>query len=180
MLKINKINLIFIFIFTYACSQIPKAEKKPNWKYPPTNPFPSILKTRHYGDGNIALSTELKSINMSCRLRNDSPYYWCDLEGELINPDSTLPTKISSTFHVVVGEKGKIATLSLLKRLKKTNKPITIILEKSAFITSVDNSIYSQLLGLYTADECFDLLYDFSLCPTNAKKLEIFTGNYID
>lgn len=175
-------NLILILLhsFIISCSQVSKNSKKLEWNYPPDNPFPSIFTVGKYSDQNIGLTAKLKpeTIKMSCRLRNDSPYYWCDFEGELVSPVLELPTKISSTFHVVVDDTGKKAALNFAKRMKKNNEPVVIVLEMRAFITKVDNSLYSQLFGIYNSKECFDVFDDYSLCPETAKKLDIFTGKY--
>lgn len=183
MLKLSSfiINLFFIISIT-SCSQINKRNKEIDYIYPPDNPFPSIFTVRKYKDQNIGLTAKLnpETIKMSCRLRNDSPYYWCDFEGELISPDPKLPKKIASTFHVVVAKEGKKVAINFAKRMKKYDEPVVLVLEKGAFISKEHNLIYSQLFGVYNSKECFDVFHDYSLCPKSAKKLNIFTGDYID
>jgi hypothetical protein len=178
---ISSLISILLLAFIISCSQVAKDGKKPEWNYPPDNPFPSIFTVKKYDDQKIGLVAELKpkTIKMSCRLRNDSPYYWCDFEGELVSPVLNLPKKISSTFHVVVAETGKNAALNFAKRIKKSKEPTIIILEMRAAITNVDNSIYSQLFGIYNSKECFDVFENYSLCPKTAKKLNIFTGKFL-
>ena len=180
MLKlINRILLISILV---SCSQLSKEDKKPKWNYPPDNPFPTIFTVRKYKDENIGLTAKLKpeTIKMSCRLRNDSPYYWCDFEGELLSPDPKLPKKINSTFHVVVAKTGKEAAINFARRVKNNNKPVVIVLQSRASKSDVDNSIYSMLFGIYNDRECFDVFHRFSLCPKNTKKLDIFSGEYLE
>ena len=176
------IRVLFSLILMTSCSQTDKKVKRPEYIYPPDNPFPSIFTVRRYKDQNVGLTAKLKpeTIKMSCRLRNDSPYYWCDFEGELVTPDPKLPKKVSSTFHVVVAEIGKKAALKFAKRMKKNNEPVVIVLEMRASKTKVDNSIYSQLFGVYNSKECFDVFDRYSLCPKTAKKLDIFSGRYIN
>lgn len=183
MQKLNSFFKVLLFlILTVSCSHVEKNSKDPEYIYPPNNPFPSIFTVRKYKDQNIGLTANLKpqTIKMSCRLRNDSPYYWCDFEGELVSPDPKLPKKISSTFHVVVAEIGKKAALNFAKRAKQNNEPVTIVLEMRASITNIDNSIYSQLFGVYNSKECFDVFEKYSLCPNTAKKVDIFSGKYIE
>lgn len=183
MQKLNSFfKVLLSLILTISCSHVEKKSKEPEYIYPPENPFPSIFTVRKYKDQNIGLTANLKpqTIEMSCRLRNDSPYYWCDFEGELVSPDPKFPKKISSTFHVVVGEIGKKTALNFAKRAKQNNEPVTIVLEMRASITNIDNSIYSQLFGVYNSKECFDVFERYSLCPNTAKKLDIFSGKYIE
>ena len=183
MLKLNNfIFKLFIVFLLNSCSQIDKKDKELEYIYPPDNPFPGVFTVRRYKDDNVGLTAKLKleSIKMSCRLRNDSPYYWCDFEGELVSPDPKLPKKIASTFHVVVAKEGKKAAIDFTERMKKNNEPVVIVLEKGAFISKEYNLIYSQLFGAYNSKECFDVFERYSLCPNTAKKLDIFSGEYLE
>ncbi len=182
MQKLNSFfKVLLLLILTVSCSHKAKEAEEPEYIYPSENPFPSIFTVRKYKDQNIGLTAKLKpeTIKMSCRLRNDSPYYWCDFEGSLISPDPKLPKKVSSTFHRVVTEIGKKAALNFAKRMKNNNEPVIIVLASRPFFSDGHDLIYSQLLGVYSSKECFDVFEDYSLCPNTAKKLDIFLGEYI-
>lgn len=177
----NCLSFLLLLLVISSCSLNAEKNKEIEYIYPPDNPFPSIFQVRRYKDQNLGLTAKLKpkTIKMSCRLRNDSPYYWCDFEGKLISPDPKLPKKISSTFHVVVAEIGKKAALSFAKRMRKNNEPVTIVLARRASKSNADDSIYSQLFGVFNSKECFDVFDRYSLCPKTAKKLDIFSGKYL-
>lgn len=183
MVLLSNLNIRILLIFSIiSCAQVDKKNKETEYIYPPDNPYPSVFTVRRYKDKNVGLTAKLKpeTVNISCRLRNDSPYYWCDFEGELISPDPKLPKKIASTFHVVVAEAGKIAAINLAKRMKKNNEPVVIVLEMRASVSKEYNFIHSQLFGIYNNKECFDVFERYSLCPDTAKKLDIFTGKYLE
>lgn len=175
------INILLVFSFV-SCSQISKEYSTPKWNYPPDNPFPSILKQKEYADQRVALLAKLKAntLKMTCNLRNDSPYYWCGLEGELLNPSSELPKKLGTFFHVVVAEEGKQAAINLTNRMIENGEAVTAVLNTRPFIMDDNKSVSSQLYGFYNSKECFDLFDDYSLCPNTAKKLDIFSGKYLE
>ena len=85
-----------------------------------------------------------------------------------------------STFHVVVNNIGKRNAFNFVKRLKNNKGPIFIVLADRPSYIKEENAIFSQLYGIYSNEECFDLFDDYSLCPSSAKKLNIFSGEYIE
>lgn len=181
-LKKNNVKIILFFMLITSCSYLKKQLKKEvEYIYPPVNQFPSIM-TEIESDGNPALLLKLKpeSIYISCNLRNDSPYYWCSLEGEVEKPDPKLPKKVFSVYHTVMPEKGKLASLQLYKRLRKTKKTVFVILAIGVSIDKDDNDISGQFLGLFTDIECMHVFGDYSLCPRSSKILNIHSGKYIN
>lgn len=170
-----------LIICICSCSGIGN-KKEIKWNYPLDNPFPEILQTREYDSDRIGIIAKLspESVQFSCRLRNDSPYYWCDIEGTLTKPKLGFPSKITSTFHVVVDINGRNNAKNFISRLKSNKKFIHVVLVHNPSISEIDNSIYAPLLGIYNIKECIDLFHNYSLCPKAAKKLDIFSGKYIE
>ncbi len=179
--KISNDVLIFIFLLLFqSCSGQQYKKKKEQWEYPADNIYPTIMKQvpRNGGPPRVAVELTPKSLKFDCTLRNDSPYYWCGVDGVITNPDPKLPVRISTVYQRIVDARGKIVSESLIMRFKKANKPVFLVAPHT-FSIGDDGTLGNYMYGIYNDDECVDLWDDYSACPTTAKRLDIFTGKYL-
>ena len=174
---VNRIKTLIFLLSLSSCSSFQEKSKQIKYEYPPDNPYPTIMKKAKSSE-MLALLVELKpkSLKFDCTLRNDSPYYWCGVDGVIQNPDPKLPKKVGTTYHRVVNLEGKKVSENLIKRLKKANKPVFLVTPRSFHID--DNEFGNLMFGIYNEDECMNLFHDYSTCPGTSKKLNIFTGKY--
>jgi len=177
----NNVKIILFFLLITSCSYLKKQQKKEvEYIYPPINKFPSVMKEIQTKDGPV-LMVELKpeSLEFECTLRNDSPYYWCGIDGEIKNPDPKIPSKVTTVYHTVVTEKGKSASLKFVKRLKELKKPVFFIITCGVDVDKQDYTLSAQMFGAYNEYECMEVFGDYSLCPETSKILDIHTGEYV-
>lgn len=177
------VNNIVIFVFILlleSCGGQQYKKKEESWEYPADNLYPTIMKSvpRIDGPPRVAVELKPKSLKLDCTLRNDSPYYWCGVDGEIKNPDPKLPKTVSTVYQRVVNAKGKKASENLIKRLKKANVPVFLVAPHTYSIDN-DGTLGNYMYGIYNGDECMDIWDDYSACPVTAKKFDIYTGKYL-
>lgn len=174
-LKNNFIAPTIVVLFS-ACSPLQNTKTDNTL----TNPYPSIMKLFVYKERVPSLIVELeaKSLTFKCSLRNDSPYYWCGIEGNINNPDFKLPKKVIVTFHRVVDKKTKKVAENFFQKLKTSNKPIFLVSPNSYQISN--NEFGNLMFGVYNEDVCMDLFRDFEACPKSAKKFDLYSNSYIE
>jgi len=175
--RVNNFIFFTLFCFLFACTT--EEKRSTEWEYPPVNPYPTVMNEGKCKDGPPCIIVELdpKSLKFDCTLRNDSPYYWCGIDGQIKNPDPKLPKIVGTVFHRIVDKKGKKTSKELVNRLKKADKPVFLVAPTGYYIKS--NEFGNAIFGIYNEDECMNLFYDFSSCPESAKKLDLYKGNYI-
>lgn len=66
----------------------------------------------------------------------------------------------------------------LIKRLKKANRPVFLVAPHT-FTIDDDSTLENYMYEIYNSDECMDIWDDYSAYLKTAKKLDIFTGEYI-
>lgn len=164
----EKLAINVLFIFCIGCSL---TDKKETYVYPPTNPYPSIFTEveTQLSTPNLSVEVYAKSLEISCLLRNDSPYYWCFIDGKIINKDKNLPKKVATFFHTVVDESGMEKSKKLVQRMKKNGIPVTMILNIGIYINKEAGELSAQLIGLFNKKECMNLFGDYSVCPSTSK-----------
>ena len=123
---------------------------------------------------NYLVEISPESIIFNCRLRNDSPYYWCDITARLLKPDPNLPSKIEATFKTVVNASAKQKSQELINLFIKKNKTVTLVYDYEPFITDNSKSIYGSAMGLFNQDWCLNLFDDYKKCPIEANKYYIW------
>lgn len=168
----KRVILITCILITGCTHYVNKKEHQVKF----VNEFPSIMTVFENSNGGLNYLVEIspESIIFNCRLRSDSPYYWCDITADLLNPDPKLPSKIEATFKTVVDSSAKKKSEKLINLFNKNNKKITLIYDFEPFITDESKSIYGSVLGLFTQNWCLNLFDDYTKCPTRAKKYYIW------
>lgn len=140
---LNKLFFFNLLLVLFSCSNIQKKE----YTYPMSNPYPKVFDTvedEYYGD---LLKTNIKAstIKFECTERNDQPYFWCGIDGELIGTAQELPSKIETIFHVQLPKWAVHNVEILLKKIKKRSDFLTVIIHRNPKIDAKRNVFWNQL-----------------------------------
>ncbi len=184
MQKIKKIITLVVALLSLLGCSVGKMKQQKDAQFEVTsrNPYPTIMQEFRNKDDISYFIVELKpeSLQFDCSLRNDSPYYWCGVDGELKKRDLKLPEKIGTVFQSVVEQKVKLAAKKLILRLKKANKAVYLVSPIAYFIDKKSGEFTNTIRGIYNEDECMNLFDDFSTCPQSAKKFDLYGNRYIE
>lgn len=177
-MKKNKF-LFFPLLFTLSCSSVNK--NTATLSTSAKNPYPKIFESVNAHDGNLELlaRVEPSSLTLDCSLRNDSPYYWCYVEADLIKKNSKYPQKVGAVYHTVVDDKGVKVSKDIIDQFKKNKSKMVLVISFKASINDKDNMFSAQLMGMYNSKVCINLFDDYSNCPKKSKKIDVHTGDVL-
>ena len=169
---LNKFLFISLLTTLLSCSQI----KKKEYIYPRSNPYPEIfeiVKDEHYGD---LLKTKIKAstIKFECTERNDQPYYWCGIDGELERRTQDLPSKLETIFHVQLPKWGVRNVKSLLRKIQKRSDLLTMIIHRDPKIDTKRNAFWNQLFLFFDKKSCVAFLNTENHCPKETRVENIY------
>lgn len=138
------------------------------------NPYPAIMNIGKNESGATIHIIELipTSLDLSCNLRNDSLYYWCTLSADLKNTSPQLPARIEATYHRAIDKKAVETSKRFIRQIRKDN--VVYVVTPQGFTVNAD-AFSNLLFGIYSDAECMDLFFDYSQCPVDAKKIDIFS-----
>lgn len=143
------------------------------------NPYPDMFKSIKAYDRNLELLAKVNpsTLSLDCKLRNDSPYYWCYIEADLVEKHQKHPQKIGAVYHTVVDKRGVEVSKNVINQFKKDKTPTILVISFKTSISENNSMFSTQLMGMYNSKTCINLFDDFTNCPKKSKKLDIHTGN---
>lgn len=168
---------LIISIYIIFCVGCTLSEKKESYEYqPPNNPYPNIFTTveTQLSSPKLTVDVRASSLELSCSMRNDSPLYWCYLDGELIKTDKTRSYKVETFYHVVVDKAGVSKSKNMVERMRKNGDPVTLLVNMHVYIGGASRNFQAQLVGLYNNKECMNLFEDYSTCPEASKVIHLW------
>ena len=167
----NNLILLFLLILP-SCSNVQEKQ----YIYPASNPYPQIFETvldEHLGD---LLKTKImaSTISLDCTERNDQPYFWCGIDGELDRKVEGMPPRLETIFHVQLPKWGVRNVEKLLNKIKKRSEILTVVIHRNPKIDKKRNSFWNQLFLFYDEKSCVAFLETENHCPNKAKVENIY------
>lgn len=159
-------NLLIYFLLITSCSTLLKDKYPVEWK----SPFPSILEDIYLEkEEQLVYKAKLvaSSLEFDCTLRNDSPYYWCGIDGTFVEKDPKLPSTLSGLYHSVVNIKGKKVSEKIVSKMIKKKEIISVISTNRA--GKYDDYILVKILAFYNSEFCITFFGHDEFCPKTAK-----------
>ncbi len=170
----SSLIIITFFVLLFSCSVGHK--RADDYIYPESNPYPKIFKTILHSEYGELLKTDLEtsSLSFDCTQRNDQPYYWCGIDGELVTKKSGLPSRLETIFHVQLPEWAVSNVTQMIKTIKKRSQKLTVIIHRNPQVDVKKNAFWNQLFLFYDNRSCIAFLDTESLCPKSAKVENIY------